>query len=74
MVTEVDVIYSGPVNLSEADNIATYRLATPGKKNSYTAKSRGHYQAQEGGGILAVSKHSRPDPQEAVRPHQAIRN
>ena len=38
-VTEVDVYFSGPVNASEADTLATYRLATPGKKGSYTAKN-----------------------------------
>jgi hypothetical protein len=38
-VTEVDVIYSGAVNPAEAANLATYRLAAPGKKNSFTAKS-----------------------------------
>ena len=40
-VTEVDVIFSGPVNSTEADSLGTYRLATPGKKNSYTAKNAG---------------------------------
>ena len=40
-VTEVDVIFSGPVNSAEADSTATYRLATPGKKHSYTAKNAG---------------------------------
>ncbi len=40
-VTEVDVIFSGPVNSAEADSIAGYRLATPGKKGSYTAKNAG---------------------------------
>jgi hypothetical protein len=40
-VTEVDVIFSGPVNSLEADSLATYRLATPGKKNSYTTKNAG---------------------------------
>ena len=40
-VTEVDVIFSGAVNSTEANNIATYRLATPGKKNSFTPKNAG---------------------------------
>src|ERR1017187_9346071 len=40
-VTEVDVIFSGAVNSLEAASLATYRLATPGKKNSYTAKNAG---------------------------------
>ncbi len=40
-VTEVDVSFSGAVNSTEADSLATYRLATPGKKNSYTAKNAG---------------------------------
>jgi hypothetical protein len=35
------VIFSGPVNSLEADSLGTYRLATPGKKNSYTAKNAG---------------------------------
>ncbi len=40
-VAEVDVIFSGLVNASEADSLLTYRLATPGKKGSYTAKNAG---------------------------------
>ena len=40
-VTEIFVILSGPVKSLEADSIKTYRLATPGKKNSYTAKNAG---------------------------------
>jgi hypothetical protein len=40
-LTEIDVIFSGAVNSIEADSIKTYRLATPGKKNSYTAKNAG---------------------------------
>jgi hypothetical protein len=40
-VTEVFVIFSGPVNSSEADSAGTDPLATPGKKNSYTAKNAG---------------------------------
>ena len=39
MVTEVIVDYSGAVNASEADSVATYRLATAGKKGSFTAKN-----------------------------------
>jgi RHS repeat-associated protein len=40
-VTEVDVIFSGEVNSLAANSLAGYRLATPGKKNSYTAKNAG---------------------------------
>jgi len=40
-VTEVLVTFSGAVNATEADQIGAYRLATPGKKGSYTAKSAG---------------------------------
>ena len=40
-VTEVDVIFSGAVNSAEADTLATYRLATRGKKGSFTAKNAG---------------------------------
>jgi hypothetical protein len=39
MVTEVVVDFSGPVNASEADSVATYRLATAGKNHSFTAKN-----------------------------------
>jgi hypothetical protein len=39
VVTQIIVDYSGPVNSSEADSVATYRLATPGKKGSFTAKN-----------------------------------
>ena len=38
-VTEVLVTFSGPVNSTEADQLGTYRLATPGKGGSYTAKN-----------------------------------
>ncbi len=38
-VTEVLVTFSGPVNSSEARQVGTYRLATPGKGGSYTAKN-----------------------------------
>ncbi len=40
-VSEVFVTFSGPVNVTEADNTATYRLATPGKHGSYTARNAG---------------------------------
>jgi hypothetical protein len=39
VVTQIIVDYSGPVNSSEAESIATYRLATPGKNGSFTAKN-----------------------------------
>jgi len=38
-VTEVLVTFSGPVISTEADRIGTYRLATPGKGGSYTARN-----------------------------------
>jgi hypothetical protein len=38
-VTQVNVIFSGAVNSGEADSTATYRLAAPGKKGSFTAKN-----------------------------------
>jgi hypothetical protein len=37
-VTQIIVSVSGALNAGEADSIATYQLATPGKKGSYTAK------------------------------------
>ncbi len=40
-VTEVIVTFSGALNAAEADSVANYRLATPGKKGSYTAKNAG---------------------------------
>ena len=40
-VTEVVVAFSGAVNAGEAQSLFTYRLATPGKKGSYTAKNAG---------------------------------
>ena len=46
-VTEVDVTFSGPVNSLEADSLGTYRLATPGKKGSYTAKTAGIIKLQK---------------------------
>jgi RHS repeat-associated protein len=39
--TAVVVIFSGAVNAAEADRTSTYRLATPGKGGSYTAKNAG---------------------------------
>ena len=38
-VTEILVTFSDAVNAAEADNLATYRLATAGKKGSFTAKN-----------------------------------
>jgi hypothetical protein len=40
-VTEVTITFSGAVNSALASKIGTYRLATPGKRGSYTAKSAG---------------------------------
>jgi hypothetical protein len=39
LVTEIVVDFSGPVNAAEADNIATYRLATANGKGSFTARN-----------------------------------
>ena len=39
LVTEIVVDFSGPVNAAEADDIATYRLATANGKGSFTAKN-----------------------------------
>lgn len=39
LVTQIIVSFSGPVNAAGADNLNIYRLATAGKKGSYTAKS-----------------------------------
>jgi Bacterial Ig-like domain/Calx-beta domain len=38
-VTEIIVTFSGAVNSAEAHSASFYRLATPGKKGSYTAKN-----------------------------------
>jgi hypothetical protein len=38
-VTEVIVTFSGAVNTNEAGSTSLYRLASPGKKGSYTAKN-----------------------------------
>ena len=40
-MTEVIVTFSGAVNATEADEAAIYRLATAGKKGSFTAKNAG---------------------------------
>jgi hypothetical protein len=39
LVTQISVDFSGAVNVSEADSVATYRLATAGKKGSFDAKN-----------------------------------
>ena len=39
MVTEIVVDFSGPLNAAQADNLATYRLATANGKGSFTAKN-----------------------------------
>ena len=39
MVTQITVDFSGPVNASDANSVAMYRLATPGKKGSFDAKN-----------------------------------
>jgi hypothetical protein len=41
MVTQIVVSFSGAVNVGEADNLGTYRLATAGKKGSFDAKNAG---------------------------------
>jgi plastocyanin len=41
LVTQIVVSFSGAVNASEADSVATYRLATAGKKGSFDAKNAG---------------------------------
>jgi hypothetical protein len=38
-VTQIVVTFSGLVNVTEADSVATYRLATAGKKGSFDAKN-----------------------------------
>ena len=39
LVTQIMVSFSGAVNAGEADSLATYRVATAGKKGSFTAKN-----------------------------------
>jgi hypothetical protein len=39
LVTQILVTFSGPVNATEAQNPGIYRLATAGKKGSFTAKN-----------------------------------
>ncbi|MFI5454955.1 MAG: RHS repeat-associated core domain-containing protein [Isosphaerales bacterium] len=39
LVTQISIGFSGAVNAGEADSPATYRLATAGKKGSFTAKN-----------------------------------
>ena len=41
LVTQIVVTFSGAVNVTEADSVATYRLATAGKKGSFDAKNAG---------------------------------
>ena len=40
-VKEIVVTFSGLVNATDADETSVYRLATPGKKGSFTAKNAG---------------------------------
>jgi hypothetical protein len=40
-ITQIVVTFSGAVNNAEAQSIGEYRLATPGKKGSFTAKNAG---------------------------------
>jgi hypothetical protein len=41
VVTQIIVTLSGAVNNAEAQSVGVYRLATPGKKGSFTAKNAG---------------------------------
>ena len=41
LVTEILVTFSGAVNAGEAQQIGLYRLATPGKHGSFTARNAG---------------------------------
>jgi hypothetical protein len=39
LIDQVTIDFSGPVEEAQADNVATYRLLMPGKKNSFNAKN-----------------------------------
>ena len=39
MVTQVLIVFSGSVNVADAQTVGMYRLATAGKKNSFNAKN-----------------------------------
>ena len=41
MVSQIRVTFSGAVNMAEAQTAGIYRLATPGKKGSFTARNAG---------------------------------
>jgi plastocyanin len=41
LVTQITVSFSGAVNMTEADSVTTYRLATAGRKGSFDAKNAG---------------------------------
>jgi hypothetical protein len=41
LVTSITVEFSGALNVTEADSLATYRLATAGKHGSFNAKNAG---------------------------------
>ena len=41
LVTQILVSFSGAVNVTEANRVGTYRLATAGKKGSFDAKNAG---------------------------------
>jgi hypothetical protein len=41
LVTEVQIVFGGPVDSAEAGKTSFYRLATPGTNGSYTAKNAG---------------------------------
>jgi hypothetical protein len=38
-VTQIDIVFSGPVNATQADSGANYRLVQPGTKGSFTARN-----------------------------------
>ena len=57
-VIQVIITFNGALNTAEADQVDTYRLATPGKKGSYTAKNAGIIKlksAQYNGATEAVT-------------------
>ena len=72
LVTEIVVDLSGPVNAAQADNVATYRLATANGKGSFTARNSPVIEASLGR-IQPGERHGHAHSQEGVCPHQAGR-
>ncbi len=69
-VVKVIAIFSGALDFTEANNKAFYRLATPGKHGSYTAKNAGIIHLKKAV-YTGAKRQCHSDADQAVYPEKA---